>query len=91
MTTTIDVIPCRRCTECEGEAHHFMGPEPIPGEDGDDAGFTCKHCPYTTPAVECAECEDLFPVDILRRPHANGDQLCPDCFSKEMARHDDDE
>ena len=58
----IDVCPvhstCRRCSECVGEDHHFMGPESF--EDG--VGFECKHCDYTTPAEECAECEELFPV-----------------------------
>jgi hypothetical protein len=83
------VVACRRCTECEGEQHHFMGPESIPGEDSENAGFTCKHCPYTTPAEECWVCCDLFPLDILRSMPPSGGvtpRLCPECVSKASAR-----
>ena len=59
------------------------GPESF--EDG--VGFECKHCDYTTPAEECAECEELFPVDILKRSHGNGDYFC----SEHLARAEGDD
>jgi hypothetical protein len=77
------VVVCRRCTECEGEQHHFMGPEP----HGEDVGFSCKHCPYRTPAEECSDCDELCPVDIMkRRPGEIVGLLCPDCFDKDLQR-----
>lgn len=38
-----DTTICRRCTQCEGEDHHWM-------EDCDDDGepiWVCKHCDAT--------------------------------------------
>lgn len=76
----INVCPvhtrCRRCSECQGEEHHYLGPEMI----GEDVGFICKHCELTCPAEECATCCELFPLDIMKQVPAGIGHLCPACY-----------
>jgi hypothetical protein len=77
---------CRRCSECRGEAHHFLGPEmvdcPVPS-DGDIV-FICKHCPYTCVAVDCAACSDYVPIDVATK-RADGSYICPFCVEPESS------
>ena len=65
---------CRRCTECDGEAHHWM--EEFTDAQGKpiDPCFGCKHCEYRCAAVECSGCDEFVPVDIM-----NDQRMCPDC------------
>ena len=68
------ISACKRCTECEGEPHHWTE------EFTDDAGkpieprFGCKHCDYACAAVECVGCDEFFPVDIM-----DDERMCPEC------------
>jgi len=54
---------CRRCTECEGEEHHFSAA--MVNEAGD---YECKHCDAT--AVPCDGCDAAVwppqPEDVCR-------------------------
>lgn len=67
MTAEVN-FPCRRCSECLSETHHWM-------EECTEmeAFFGCKHCSYRCEAAPCDECEDLFPADVMRGV------LCPFC------------
>ena len=51
-----DTGKCRRCSECRGEAHHWLEPEVfvIDGGDAEDPADTivaqrCKHCDHFRP------------------------------------------
>ncbi len=39
-------VGCRRCSECEGENHHWIEHCDDPAEVGENAfvGYVCKHC-----------------------------------------------
>lgn len=47
---------CRRCSECQGEAHHWLEPEHFArvGSEDDDGIIVqrCKHCPAFRPDSE---------------------------------------
>lgn len=65
---------CQRCSECEGQQHHFIENNEISGLD--DPEFTCKHCPAT--AFLCVGCDKLlFP------PPAD-EMLCADCKAENL-------
>lgn len=44
---------CRRCSDCEGQEHHWQD-----GVFNDDLDYQCKHCPATAPA--CAGCGSII-------------------------------
>jgi hypothetical protein len=55
--------PCRRCSECQGEKHHWL----------DAVSYVCKHCETTAPACDsCIEAPGL--VDT-----GDGGHLCSEC------------
>lgn len=58
--------PCRRCTDCEGQEHHWQDGI-IGSEEKGDPVYQCKHCDATAPA--CAGCGGI----VL--PHC----IDPDC------------
>lgn len=67
---------CRRCSECQGEEHHFL---PDAAEFENDEGnecepfIPCKHCDAR--AAICDECMGpVFPA---------GPELCEDCRAEE--------
>lgn len=39
MEDLIDLLKCRRCSECQGDDHHWIDVFELPGIIG------CKHCP----------------------------------------------
>ena len=43
---------CRRCSECVGQAHHWMDNDAF--QDEGDPQYACKHCPAV--AFWCEEC-----------------------------------
>ena len=70
---------CRRCTECEGEEHHWMV---ILGEaesDGDDITIPCKHCDATTHGVDCEACGEIVPAAVSHLCEEDGTWLCGSC------------
>jgi hypothetical protein len=72
------VTSCKRCPDCRGEKHHFIGPQAVVGET--EPGFICEHCDYTTPAERCTTCGDLVPIDILTGSY--GERKCSECRPK---------
>lgn len=51
---------CRRCTECQGQEHHFL-PLAEWDEQAEEFYYPCKHCDAR--ARCCSECEDaIWPV-----------------------------
>lgn len=65
---------CRRCTECEGEEHHWS--LEILNEAGD--GFVCKHCPTESDGVDCERCGDIVPA-MAAKHNKDGSWLCGEC------------
>ena len=60
MITAATPAPCRRCTECVGEEHHWLTAIPELPEDGAPY-IPCKHCdarvwPIVSDQPICAEC-----------------------------------
>jgi hypothetical protein len=52
--------PCRRCSECDGQDHHFSESGLTCPADGSDPHYECKHCPAT--AKVCDDCGGaIFP------------------------------
>lgn len=59
---------CRRCSECEGEEHHWLECVEHPSMSDDDeqfieefVGFICKHCEEK--AHQCDGCDGpIFPI-----------------------------
>jgi hypothetical protein len=64
-------VTCRRCSECEGEEHHWLTSMPELPVDGEPY-IPCKHC-LARAAVcdECLECP-VYPI-VSDQP------LCVDC------------
>jgi hypothetical protein len=62
------VKACRRCSECQGEEHHFLEHVEHPDQSDDEttiteewAGFICKHCEVK--ADQCEQCDGpIFPI-----------------------------
>lgn len=53
---TAEATPCRRCSECRGENHHWLEACNPPAPDGDGfVGFECKHCDAR--AEQCDACD----------------------------------
>lgn len=55
---------CRRCTECVGEAHHWLEGAEMDGEDEDWVGWICKHCLATSEM--CTDCGGPEAVCLAR-------------------------
>ena len=53
------VYACRRCSDCTGEAHHWM--DGAIREDDDFTAFACKHCDMT--AAMCDACDQPAPLN----------------------------
>jgi hypothetical protein len=80
QTRCVDVEPlkgCRRCTECEGQEHHWLMAD-CTNEDGTpcEPFIPCKHCHAR--AGVCDRCDDgvIFPV-------VAGRTLCDACLQEE--------
>jgi hypothetical protein len=70
---------CRRCSECEGEAHHWIV---ILGEaesDSDHITIPCKHCSATTHGVDCEACDEIVPAAAAHMCEEDGTWLCAAC------------
>jgi hypothetical protein len=61
---------CRRCTECAGQEHHFLGVAEHDLET-DQVYYPCKHCEARAP--ECDECNEGF------WPVVDDSHVCADC------------
>lgn len=48
---------CRKCSECQGDSHHWT-PDPIPPEDDDfePGDYACRHCNQRGDV--CMNCEE---------------------------------
>lgn len=64
-------MTCRRCTECEGQEHHWLTSMPECPEGGEPF-ISCKHCDER--AALCEECGEA-PV----WPIVSNQPLCADC------------
>ncbi len=68
-----DQQPCRRCSECVGQEHHFLEHAAEPEGDDDSmwfAGYVCKHC--EAKADICDGCDGpIYPI--------TGASQCPEC------------
>lgn len=73
---------CRRCTECEGETHHWM-PSVRHEADHDEADWSCKHCPHRCQSVTCEACDEEIPIDIASVDAEERVHLCPDCIEEQ--------
>lgn len=62
--------PCRRCSECTGEDHHFIEDQELGENDEVLHDYACKHCSAT--AHMCNEC------DVPVWP-AHDSELCAEC------------
>lgn len=65
---------CRRCSECQGEAHHWSD---ILRDDAGD--FLCRHCDHVEPSAECSACGEDVPEAVTRL--CDGDErVCGGCI-----------
>ena len=62
---------CRRCIECEGEAHHWLTSMPECPEGGEPF-ISCKHCD-----ARAAICEECFEGPVW--PPTTSEQRCELC------------
>lgn len=82
-------MTCPRCSECEGQTHHWMdnsdfGAGLLYEDDGDDQpenpdyAFVCKHCPAV--GGECPDCDGEGHNDeLLADIDATDDDFFADC------------
>lgn len=83
MTTPTDEtpIPCRRCSECTGQEHHWLSEPDLQDDEKDfeegvnDYVYQCKHCPATRP-YDPDEDDDY------------GDELDDDDLSEQLDREE---
>jgi hypothetical protein len=59
----LKIDQCRRCTECEGQEHHWMENDEVYSEN--DPWFMCKHCEAVCDGVDTPE-GDVVPSGIAR-------------------------
>lgn len=61
-------VPCRRCSECRGQSHHWME-EFDDGDDETGAGdmwWGCKHCDVMMPMEDCDEDPEAMFIERMR-------------------------
>jgi hypothetical protein len=75
MSATVLALPCRRCTECTDETHHWM----MMFEPDAEPCWGCKHCDYTCETVSCEACDEEIPIDIATVEVEDGCYFCPKC------------
>lgn len=75
--TTEAGTPCRRCSECIGEEHHWLehceDPDEVETDVEPFVGFICKHCEVR--AFQCEQCDGpIFPM--------TGATACAECTAE---------
>jgi hypothetical protein len=79
-------MTCRRCSECEGQDHHWLdnqdfGNDPDEAEDPTGNQYVCKHCEAV--GNECNECEGEG--EIMDDEACHGSE-CPVCDGRGIVR-----
>lgn len=73
-----DSVPCRRCIDCLGQAHHWMTIIATADPMGDII-VPCKHCDETTLGVDCEACGEIVPAASSHLCPEDSTWLCADC------------